>query len=284
MDQTLIDKVAELTGKEGEAVQEMLAQLTVDQMFDLIDMDSRGDSQAIVNLLRPFVDSEGQESQPEETGEQPDFNQTDDQDQNQDNVEEAMSKKTKVPGQLPKPRDPMAKALALPQYQSKKTPTKKGKLDKMDRKHKGSRVDDSFDIDSVLEGKQVVEEGVMGFSAMPALKRTLELAGRPTDEESLAKAMEDFMGDFGEIKGLSINDIATPVGTSITPGPVTMDEPQEPQETISGTTAYQTIRQAVEDVKVNLASVTVTEYAQVRQLLSELTSMMDKLGNAVKGQ
>lgn len=295
MDQDLVAKIVELTGAEEEKVAEFLDTMTLDQIYTLIDSNRKGDDATMMTILEPLKNQEetqAADAESTDAAEEP------------AEVEEAMkdTDKNKIKIDIPKPRDPMARELAKGQYQPKVTPNKKEKLARMDRKHKG-RLDDSFSPEGLSE-EAMLEEGVLGMSAMPAIKKMLTLAGRPAEDEDIMKAMEDFMGDFGDLSGLSINDIATPVGTSIPAGPLdqamadvpadahdhddfdlemgTMT-PQVDGEDFTGA-AYDAVRQAGETIKQALGDLTIREFAETRQLISEIQSMLDKLADTTKGR
>jgi hypothetical protein len=283
MDQSLIEKIKLVTGQEDSVVAEFLEGLSLDQMYELIDAKRKGDDAAIESLVAPIMSTTDSDTE--------EFKEA---------LEEKMKKDSdnKIKIDLPKPRDPMARELAKGQYQPKVTPNKKETLARQDRKHKG-RVDDSF----AAPGDQVLE-GVMGMSAMPSIKKMLTLAGRPAEEDDIKQAMEDFMGDFSDLSGLTIQDITTPVGTTIPAGPLdepVVDAPADAeqftfdQETDSlvanlagvaratgSTPAYANIRSSVESIKTQLHDIKITEFSEVKGLIGELQSMLDTLGNQVK--
>lgn len=266
MDKGLVDKVVELTGKQEETVADFLATLGLDQLYTLIDSHRKGDDATMHTVLGPLMAQEEPLSAEEPSTE----------------VEEAMTKKdTKITMAVPKPRDPMARELEKGQYQPKVTPNKKERLAKMDRKHKGREP-----FESVGEP---LAEGVMGMTALPAIKKMLSLAGRPEpSDEEVQAAMEDFMGDMHpDLRGLSISDIATPVGTSITPGAVEFDQEVDNMgKPVDGADytgeAYSAIRSSFETIKTSLADVTITEFMEVRRLVAELQSLIDQLANGTK--
>lgn len=265
MNSDIINKLVELSGKTEDEVNELVDDLTMDQMYTIIDAMSKKDDAKLLDTFNQITNT----------------------------VEEAMGKKTTIKGKLPKPRDPIAKALALPQNQPKQTPNKKGKLEKMDRKHKGRTGDDagaSFAIESV------VTEGVV--SVVPEIKRMLALAGQPSDTDAINKTMEDMfdikvsdLPDFGRF-GVE----TTPLGLKLTPGVVSMDDPEDlsdlmvdpvdPQ--VDDTQAYEPeseefawIRSNLESICLRLENVTVAELAKVKELIAELNSCFDKLRNQV---
>lgn len=299
MEQGFIDKIKELTGKDDEAVNSFLETLSLDDMYALIDAGRKDTLDQMADILEPLTSAPDPEPQPapeqpaEQPTEEPAATQEPQADDNQGfeapeqpTVDEAMKdKKTTIKVPVQKPRDPMARELTKGQYQPKVTPGKREILDRRDRKHRAKT-------------EESVMEGVIGMTMMPNIKKTLELAGRPADDATIQRAMEDFMGDFGEFGGLSINDLAVPTGTAIKPGLISaFDAPPEEDEfdhaidTLSqqatdlpsASQAYAAIRQSVEVLKASLPDIRVAEFQAVKQLISELTSAIDLLGNGVKG-
>jgi hypothetical protein len=278
MDKSLIERIKTITNQEDQVVSDFLGELPLDTLYAIFDAHRTNDEAKLGALVEPIMSTVTSENVDE------------------DSLEEQMKKDdTKITMDLPKPRNPMARELEKGQYQPKVTPNKKEVLDRQSRKHKG-RIDDSF-----ASGEETVLEGVMGMYAMPAIKKMLTLAGRPAEEDDIKKAMEDFMGDFGDLTGLSINDITTPVGTTITVGPLetpvndagavnTADDEFDAETSalvagmgaVGGTPAYASIRQSVEQIKLRINDIKVTEFTQVKGLIGELQSMLDSLGNQVK--
>lgn len=275
MDNNLIAKIVELTGASEEVIQEFLDGLSLDQNYDIIDANVRKNDAKLAQLVS------GLKAEPDNN-----------------KVEEAMRKdknKGPITVQVPKPRDPMARELAKGQYQPKRTPNKKEQLAKKDSKHKGNRFE-----------SQDVMESLMGMSSIPAIKKMLTLAGRPNDDDSVKKAMEDYMSD---ITGVSpLDAMAFPTGTTIKPGLISgmgddmddaddlefntdfdddldlMSDGELDSELTQSQDPYVDICQSFATIKANLPNITMAEYIQARKLLSELMSAMDLLGNGAAGQ
>lgn len=189
------------------------------------------------------------------------------------------SKPTKPSTQVPKPRDPMAKALALPQYQPKVTPSKRGIEDKADRKHKGKKdYMEAFDRD-------LVEEGVMGMTTMTSmLPRLLTLAGRPPmeDEAELPIIQSD-----DEISILPANEMefSTPdFSQALDLEQAPMDATPITSGSATQLTNIQVIRDAFEVVRSNLPEIKVSEFAEVRAMMADLMSQIDRMGNTISGK
>lgn len=263
MNPEIVDKLVELTGKPQDEIADLVDNLTIDQMYAIIDASSKQDDAKLLDLFNQLT-----------------------------KVEETMGKKTTVKGKLPKPRDPIAKALALPQNQPKRTPNKKESLAKMDRKHKGRTGGDagaSFSMESV------VTEGVV--SAIPELQRMLALAGRPSEGNAINKTMEDMfdikVSDLPDFGRFGVDTV--PLGLKLTPGVVNMDEPEDledlivdPVDTTDNTTVdepeseeFAWIRANLESIGERLDGVTVSELVKVKELIAELNSRFDKLRNQV---
>lgn len=255
MNKDLVQKLVDLTGDEVDVVSERLDGLTIDQLYNIIDAFNKGDTEAALSTYS--------------------FNE----------LEEDMSK-GKQTGRMPKPRDPMAKALALPQYKAQSTPSKKGMIDKLDRKHKGNKGDDSFGS-SPFESA-VMESGSL-FSQIPSITRLLALAGRPEGDseskmEDVFATQRDSAMDFSKY---GIHKV--PVGTKLVPGLVNVSTdavielPEFPEldDTAIYTEAYKGIRDAVEQIKVRLPDVKVTEMAAIKKLISQLSSDFDQLLNGI---
>lgn len=309
MDQGLIDKIKQLTGKEDEQVTSFLDGLSLDDIYTLIDSDRRGDDAKMMSVLAPLKqqdvvpptqDQMPQEPQQPEQPESPETNVSTDDGKRTDDVEEAMKDKhlTPIKVEVPKPRDTEAKELATnPLFRPKKEPSKKERILRKETKHKGRGFDPFI-------GEGVLEEGVMGFSAMPAIKKMLTLAGRPEPSDAeVAKAMEDFMGQFadhdlgkfGDDCDLRISDIATPVGTSIPTGPLDgalaalggdfdAEIDAVSVEASGALTNIQNIRNAFQIIASNLPEVKVSEFAEVRELLADLMSRLDRMANNITGK
>jgi hypothetical protein len=306
MDQSLIDKIMAITGQEEEAVAEFLGNSSMDEMYQLIDANRKGDDASIEPLVASLIIKADPEKEPEK--------------EPQPEVKEAMKKPdTKLTVELPKLRDPMARELAKGQYQPKATPNKKEQLARMDRKHRSNRVDDSFSSTS-----EPVVEGVLGMSSMPYIKKMLTLAGRPAEEHDIKKAMEDFMGSFGDYRGLAALDSQRSAG-AMAAGPLdgvladfpdleqdqdafdaeldAMDVVQdvadvEEFDTMAYADAFtdntpppeteltniEAVRNAFATINNNVRDIKVSEFTEVRQLLSDLMSSLDRIGNNITGK
>lgn len=174
----------------------------------------------------------------------------------------------KNPGKVPKPRDPMAKALALPQYQPKVTPSKKGQLDKAVRKHKGR--DDA--MEATHDEDDVMTEGVMGMVGMGSMiPRLLTLAGRPPQDEfetsydDVPFAEPEMQYDAPEVA--QYNDEMSAI---------TMETP--------GGSPIINIRCGFETILGNINDIKVSEFNELRKLVGDLQSAIDLLGNDISGK
>ena len=301
MDQSLIDAVVKMTGLEPDAVQERLSSLPLDDVMRIFDFVRNQDTSEVKSIMaestdrsasnhdvivqiKSFSDHDGllawlddrsigyklhpsdviQIKNPSAAAEIRVKQQLDDMSAAAPNsiqiLKDHMAKQP-TKGSLPKPRDPMAKALALPQYQPKSTPTKKGILAKQESKHKG-KFDEADEFDLGLS--EIIEEGVMGMTTMPnMLPRLLTLAGLPSEEDELAT---------DDVVMTATNDFdSTPVDDVIDTDPIIND--------YSSNMAL--IRNAFKDINSNLSDVKVSEFAEVRNLLSDLMSSMDRMANTI---
>lgn len=202
--------------------------------------------------------------------------------------------KNKVSGSIPKPRDPMAKALSLPQYQSKKTPSKKGLVDKAENKHKK-------DPKHLMDAQAKLDEGVLGMFDMQNLNRLRELAGMsdgikfidlndpkpevinlgstlglPDYEDSvMAQGPVDYTDELNsEIDALGLNDVEV--------------EPEEtdplPDFSYGNFTNIQVLRNSFEDISSQLPYIQIGDFREVREMLADLTSKIDRMCNLVTGK
>jgi hypothetical protein len=162
----------------------------------------------------------------------------------------------------------MAKALALPQYQPKVTPSKKGIQDKADRKHKGRK--------DYMES--VIEESVMGMTQMDSmLPRLLTLAGLPVEDEATIVPQEfdepvTISSDYDEVQ----MDCEAPMDVEVEELPPTVSE--------SGSGTMQVIRDSFKSISGNLSEIKVSEFAEVRTMLADLMSQIDRMGNSITGK
>ena len=195
-----------------------------------------------------------------------------------------MADNKKITGTVPKPRDPMAKALALPQYQPKVTPSKKGQLDKALRKHKGRDMNEALAPSADAE---LVEEGVIGMTQMDSmLPRLLTLAGCPPVEDVPANdvavvepewettALDNLSAEWDEL------DAQIPQAT-VEP---TIDATIEPAVSSTPLTNIQVIRDAFEHIRTNMPEIKVSEFAEVRTMMADLMSQIDRMGNNISGK
>jgi DNA polymerase III gamma/tau subunit len=266
MNQTLVDAIVKLTGKTEEEVQEKLASVPIDDLYKLMDLVRQGDKASIVDFIDPIEEAKNNPYQTVKT----------------------MADNKKITGIVPKPRDPMAKALALPQYQPKTTPSKKGQLDKALRKHKGRDVQESLNVDTDAE---LVEESVMGMTQMDSmLPRLLTLAGCPPmdDQETnqieivqpqdqstawAPAAMDNLDAEWDELE-TELDPTNAPVTvTELPPAPVN-----------PGTANIQMIRDSFNSIRTNLPDIKVSEFAELRAMMADLMSQIDRMGNHISGK
>jgi hypothetical protein len=193
-----------------------------------------------------------------------------------------MATKPPKPGtQLPKPRDPMAKALALPQYQPKVTPSKRGIEDKADRKHKGKKdYMEAFDLD-----RDLVEEGVMGMTTMNSmLPRLLTLAGRPPMEDEAELPIIQSDDEIGILPASEIEFNQPAFDEILDFEPTVMDATPVGSGSATQITNIQSVRDAFENVRANLPEIKVSEFAEVRSMMADLMSQIDRMGNTISGK
>lgn len=207
----LVSVVADIYEVEESVVVDAFSELPINVLNDLIDANTRGDADHIRAVLDPIMKK----------------------------VTE--SEKLVIPAS--KPRDPMARELAKPQYSHKVTPSKKEKIRKAESKH-----------------KQKVDESVMGFSDLPAMKRLLALAGSDVPDAVIQTTL-----DANSVSCL--DQIAQPVGTSIKPGVVGFDDSEEQA-------ALQRIKNCIDEIKATLELVPVTEFATINDLINDLNDYL----------
>jgi hypothetical protein len=327
MNQNLIDAIVAITGQEEAYVQEKISTFAVDDVYALMDMVRKNEVDEIKARFEPVteavskpssfdvivkVDGEGNKdglldwlddhsityafrpndvivikspSQAKEIQIKQGIDALDKADSIK--ILNDSMKPTKTTGNLPKPRDPMAKALSLGQYQPKVEPSKKEKLEKRERKHKGKFAEtiDMSDIDA-----PILEEGVLGMTQMDSmLPRLLQLAGCPAGEEVPSPLVSidttsnpdavtmSIDTDFDSVPQLEYD----PEVETTLPLEVTADEPL-----VSGsvTTNIQVIRDAFASIESNVAEIKVGEFAEVRSMLSDLMSKIDRMGNNITGK
>jgi hypothetical protein len=233
MDVNLLDDVSKITGKDVSELQPILDTLSLDELYDLLDMVNRDDEfgvKRMINTYQQKVSKDNPLSPPaKDTSTQQDTSADDttndntqqnnsstdntngddqqntgsddagnqnassgdnDQDMGADEKSEldalagaasddqntetkesyapgkkqAMSKKSKIVIPATKPRDPMARELAKEQYRPQVTPTKKGKLDKMQNKHKAKGLDEAFSsVDFWIDDSQAFDKVLESF-------------------------------------------------------------------------------------------------------------------------
>lgn len=191
------------------------------------------------------------------------------------------SKPTKPGTQVPKPRDPMAKALALPQYQPKVTPSKRGIEDKADRKHKGK----NGYMEALDSDRDLVEEGVMGMTTMNSmLPRLLTLAGRPPMEDEVDLPIIQSDDEISILPASGIEFKAPDLSSQFDFEPTSMDATPVGTGSATQLTNIQTIRDAFEVVRSNLPEIKVSEFAEVRAMMADLMSQIDRMGNTISGK
>lgn len=300
MDQNLVDKVGELLGKSQDEVKDLLNDLSLDQSYDLIDAMMKGQDDKIKELMAPIVAAK--DEQPDQSQEQPetDDSQTDSETDNSAlDVEEAVKDKWKKPIKVPaqKPFDPMAKEVNTnPLYRPKTTPNRKDIVAKKENKHKGRRFDESL------------KESAMNSQDFKSMQRMMELAGFNVTENELV----DLMGGDFDFSDYGIP--TTPVGTVLTPGAVEI-EPETTTDPLAQVwdnpedAAYddhdaddaeqvvpmaapvvtqnadhmQKVRDAGGVIMAAIPELKVTEYAEVKEMINQLQSLIDQLANCMKG-
>ena len=319
MNQTLVDAIVKLTGKPEDEVQEKLASVPIDDLYKLMDLVRKGDNASVIDFIDPITESayfkrttnEGLryaakfENQVAVDGlvdwleaEKIDYTfrnsnivVVDCPDREfayrlsckamsiKNTLDNPFQKVTdmadnkKITGKLPKPRDPMAKALALPQYQPKVTPSKKGQLDKALRKHKGRN-----DVNEALnDDVEVIEEGVMGMTQMDSmLPRLLTLAGCPPIEDA---PMADVQPRWETTALDNLDAEWDEVNTLIPENPPIQDAPVS-----TGSANIQGVRDAFNNIRANLPEIKVSEFAEVRAMMADLMSQIDRMGNHISGK
>lgn len=208
-------------------------------------------------------------------------------------------KPTKKDG-LPKPRDPMAKALSLGQYQPKIEPSKQEKLEKKDRKHKKGYLGDAIDMSDIEVGH--IAEGVMGMTQMDSmLPRMLQLAGMQSDT-SMSPLVSIDTTSNPDVVTMSINTDSQEVpqlefdpevtSNFDTVNDVEFDDlvlddeidPLAPLMSSDGLTSIQVMRNSFSAIGANLSEIRVGEFSEVRNMLSDLMSQIDRMGNNISGK
>jgi hypothetical protein len=324
MNQNLIDAIVSITGQEEAYVQEKISTLELNDVYAIMDMVRKKQVDEIKARFEPVKESVANPSSYDvivkvngETNKDGLLDWLDDNSityahrpndvivikgtsqakeiqikQGIDSLDKADSikilndsMKPKTPTTVPKPRDPMAKALSLGQYQAKVVPGKKEKLEKRERKHKTDYMEaiDMSDVDS-----PILEEGVMGMTQMDSmLPRLLQLAGCPSDENTSPLVSIDTTTnpdavtmsidtDFDSVPQLDLNPELTPELE-----PAMSDEPMV---TGSISSNIQTIRDSFATINSNVSEIKVGEFAEVRALLSDLMSKIDRMGNHITGK
>jgi hypothetical protein len=321
MDKSLIDSIVKLTGKTEDEVQEKLANIPIDDIYKLNDLVRQGDKASIIDFIDPIRESAYFRKTNEGLEYTAKFKTQTAKDQLVDWLEDEnipytnrlnnvivvdcadrdvayklsrkvtqlrasvdtnlqtfkdMAQKPPKPGTpVPKPRDPMAKALALPQYQPKATPSKKGIQDKAERKHKG-RTDytEHLDLDADL-----IEEGVMGMTGMDSmLPRLLTLAGRPPMEDEMDMPIIQCDDDMtiSSVVDVPLNDVEV----QEIPEPVNHDISNSLPEWAT----MEHIRMSFKQIQAGLGDIKVSEFAEVRNLMADLMSQIDRMGNSITGK
>lgn len=317
MDQSLVDSIVKLTGKPEEEVQAKLANVPIDDIYKLIDLVRDGDKASVIDFIDPIQEranviqtNEGLEYTAkfktnlayEQLADWLDDNlipytnrlnnvivvDCNDRDTtykvsmkvaqlkamadtNLQTVNDMAKppKKFKPGNPVPPPRNPIAKALALPQNQPKSTPNKKTTMDKSERKHKGR---DNYN-ESINDQ---INEGVMGMTAMDSmLPRLLTLAGRPPmDDDAITIDIDSNMQNIGQelnIEPISVEELPA------TEAPSIGDNMPEWASMAHIRNAFKTIQNGLGDIKVS-------EFAEVRSLMSDLMSQIDRMGNTITGK
>lgn len=321
MNQNLIDSIVAITGQEEAYVQEKLSTFALDDITELMDLVRNKNVEEIKARISPVQESAARPSSAYDvivkvTGEQNKDGLLDWLDDNSityahrpndvivikgasaakeieikqgigslakaDSIKilNDSMKPTKAPT-APKPRDPMAKALGFGQYQHKVEPSKKEKLAKADSKHKKGYLEavDMSDIDVDL-----IEEGVMGMTQMDSmLPRLLQLAGMPGDEMSMPSINVDTTSHP--------DAVTMSIETGIDAVPQLEFDPTidavasiEPEAGVSGLTSIQVIRDSFARITSNISEIRVGEFAEVRNMLSDLMSQIDRMGNNISGK
>lgn len=200
------------------------------------------------------------------------------------------SMKTPKSMTVPKPRDPMAKSLSLGQYQHKVEPGKKEKLEKRERKHKGKFAEsiDMSDIDL-----PVLEEGVLGMTQMDSmLPRLLQLAGCPGGEEVASPLVTIDQTANPDAVTMTIDTDFDSEAPQLEYDPeveqtVELEpevDPLVPPMEVGALTSIQVIRDSFARIESNVSEIKVGEFAEVRAMLSDLMSKIDRMGNNITGK
>lgn len=330
MNQNLIDAIVDITGQEEAYVQEKISTFAVDDVYAMMDMVRKNDVDEIKARFEPVTEAVSNPSSFDvivkvdgEHNKDGLLDWLDDHSityafrpndvivikgasqakeiqikQGIDSLAKADSikilndsMKPKKPTTVPKPRDPMAKALSLGQYQAKVEPGKKEKLEKRERKHKKSYVEaiDMSDIES-----PILEEGVMGMTQMDSmLPRLLQLAGCPGGEEVNTPLVSidttsnpdavtmSIDTDFDSVPQLEFDpEVEEIMGVQ---EPEATDPLIPPMET-GALTSIQVIRDSFARIESNVSEIKVGEFAEVRSMLSDLMSKIDRMGNNITGK
>lgn len=310
MDQSLIDSIVKLTGKKEEEVQAKLANVPIDDIYKLMDLLRNGDKASVIDFIDPIQESTYFRRTNESLEYTAKFKTLTATEQLIDWLEDNnipytnrlnnvivvdspdretayklsvkvtqlkasvdtnlqtftdMAKKPLKPGTpLPPPRNPIAKALALPQNQPKTTPNKKTYQEKGARKHKGR---DEYN-------ESVIEEGVMGMTGMDSmLPRLLTLAGRPP------------MDDAIEIEVIPDAEVMEPTVTQIPFDDVEVEEmPEETFDDELTLPVMDQIRNSFKCIQSGISDIKVSEFAEVRTMLADLMSQIDRMGNTITGK
>lgn len=330
MNQNLIDAIVAISGQEEAYVQEKISTMAVDDVYALMDMVRKNDVAEIKARFEPVTEAVANPSSfdviVKVNGEQNKDGLLDWLDDNSityafrpndvivikgasqakeiqikqgiDSLEQADSikilndsMKPKLPTTLPKPRDPMAKALSLGQYQAKVEPSKKEKLEKRDRKHKKGYME-AINMDDIET--PILEEGVLGMTQMDSmLPRLLQLAGVPGEEEVSSPMVSidttsnpdavtmSIDTDFDSVPQLEFDpEVDTTLSLD---EPVDLTKTEEPMPD-SVFTNIQVIRDAFSAIECNISEIKVGEFAEVRSMLSDLMSKIDRMGNNITGK
>jgi hypothetical protein len=134
-----------------------------------------------------------------------------------------------------------------------------------------------------------IEEGVMGMTTMPGLRRMMELAGMPMDDveqmapdQDMAPAM-DSADDMGMDDGMG-DDIDPVEGGDFDVDPLGADEMGAVSEPmVSNSPAYDMIDQALNTIQNSLPDVKISEYKTLIQRLEELQVQLQQIGKSFLG-
>lgn len=295
MNKNLIDSIVKITGKEETEIEDTLELISVDDMYNLIDLVRNNNERDIKSMFESFTtpiqyqsksfdiivkirdhitkdglldwlddNSIGYMLHPSDVivikntnqdGEIKVKQELDSLDRSGDHSKIQMLTDGVDDNRIPKPRDPMAKALMLPQYQLKVTPNKIEKQNKMDRKH----------MNKFVEGKgkpEIVGEGIMGMTNMTSmLPRLMTLAGMTKADDTGVNAIPS-----------SIPVISPDITDNyISPSDATLDETEN----------IKIIRDAFDQVISQMADIRISEFQEVRDLMSNLMSHIDRMANSI---